>query len=172
MLRYLLISFIVAICIVNYGSVSDAQVRNIAPYLGASGSAGPGGLGWGIEAGLRFFPFYAGLEYGVYYLWPTSSSTDPIIGQIPPPFAISSVQYGGIHAGYVMSDSAFIGIVVLRNYQLWETPTSSEDGVTSTKTFLDFGLDIRFPIIHDRNIYLAFALTYRRGLKLGLDYMF
>ncbi len=160
------------IALIAISEVSNAQLRNSAPYLGGSVSAGPGGVGWGIEAGLRFYPFYAGLEYGVYYLWPTSSSTSfPAFGSIPPPTAISSAQYGGIHAGYIMSDSIFVGIVVLLSSQIWDTPNSVE-AVISTKTFWDFGPDVRYAGIDNGHMYLAFALTYRRGLKLGLGYMF
>jgi hypothetical protein len=158
------------IALLAFYEVSNAQVRNTAPYLGGSVSAGPGGLGWGIEAGLRFFPFYAGLEYGVYYLWPTSSSSSfPAFGSIPPPTAISSAQYGGIHAGYIMSDSLFVGIVVLLSSQIWDTPDSVE-AVISRKTIWDFGVDLKSAV--DKHLYLAFALTYRRGLKAGLGFMF
>jgi hypothetical protein len=156
--------------------VSNAQVGNIAPYIGASGSLGTIdhtlNYGWGIEGGARFFPFYGGLEYGVYYKFPTAMTTDPVVGQVPPPVAISSAQYVGIHAGYVMSDSTLIGIVVLRSYQLWDTPDSSEEGVISTQSFWDFGVDIRYAGIDNGHMYLAFAFTFRRGLKAGLGYMF
>ncbi|MFI5200846.1 MAG: hypothetical protein ACHQNE_00480 [Candidatus Kapaibacterium sp.] len=72
MLRLLLISWVVAICLVTLGSLSYAQERSMTPYFGVSGSldifnifAG-GNAGWGIEGGVRFRPFYAGLEYGIY----------------------------------------------------------------------------------------------------------
>ncbi|MFI5200847.1 MAG: hypothetical protein ACHQNE_00485 [Candidatus Kapaibacterium sp.] len=156
----MLILCIIAICLVTLGSASYAQVRNIAPYLGASGSLGfidsPLGYGWGIEGGVRFFSFYAGLEDGAYYAIPVVSQTY----SAPP----SSVKYMGIHAGILNDSSTLIGIVVLQSHKVW-------DSFDSTNTFWDFGIDVKHSL-SESHIYIAFALSYRRLLKLGLGYMF
>lgn len=166
-------SSIIAFLIIS--DVSNAQTRNIAPYIGASGSLGSidntDFYGWGIEAGLRFFSFYAGLEGGAYSPVPYTHTTDPIIGQTPAPFAISG-QFWGLHAGYVFRDFTYLGIVVLKSYEMWETPTSEFIGYSSTRNYFDFGPDFRYSGLADGHLYLALALTYRRGLKAGLGYMF
>ncbi len=99
MLRLVIVgSSIIALLTIT--GVGFAQVRNIAPYFGASGIAGPGGLGWGIEAGLRFHAFYAGLEGGAYSpLSTVNTGADVPIGEIPAPFVNSGQQFLGIHAG-------------------------------------------------------------------------
>ena len=147
-------SSIIALLLIH--DVSNAQVRNIAPYVGASGSLGHG-IGWGIEGGARFFSFYAGLEDGIYYNPPI------FVTQSYGPGPYTYAKYVGIHAG-IMTDSLSIGIVVLQGHQVW----CSFD---STHTFWDFGLDVKHRLT-DSHIYIAFALTYQRGLKLGLGYMF
>jgi len=149
--------------------VSNAQVRNIVPYLGASGSVGPGGFGWGLEAGIRFFTFYTGIEEGAYT--PLPRTGEPVIGHIPDPWIVS-VQFWGVHAGYVFRVFTYLGIVVLRNSEQWNVPKGDTSYMVTTRNNFDFGPDFRYSGLADGHLYLAFALTYRRGLKAGLGYMF
>ena len=176
MLRLLLISCIVMICVETEVSRSYAQERNIAPYFGASGSIDPSGngsVGWGTEVGTRLFRFYIGTEYGIYsYRFPTSLTTDPTPGSIHSPWPISTEEFWGVHAGYVFNDKFYVGIVVLKSYETWEIATSDSTSYTTTRSYLNLGPDFRYSGIDDGHIYLAFAFTIRRGLKAGLGYMF
>ena len=156
MLRSVIVGSSIIALLAIYG-VSNAQVRNIAPYLGASGSFGHG-FGWGIEGGARFFSFYAGLEDGAYYDIPHVSQRE-----FGPP-SPSSAKYVGIHAGILSDSSTLIGIVVLQSHKVW-------DSFDSTNTFWDFGIDIKHSLT-ESHIYFAFALSYWRGVKFGLGYMF
>jgi hypothetical protein len=148
------------ITLLAFYEVSNAQVRNIAPYIGASGSLGfmgdPLGGGWGIEGGVRFFSFYTGLEDGAYYAIPVVTQA-----YTAPP---TSAKYVGIHAGILSDSSTLVGIVVLQGHKVWNS-------FDSTNTFWDFGIDIKHSL-SESHIYIAFALSYQRGLKLGLGYMF
>ncbi|HZK76384.1 MAG TPA: hypothetical protein VFD13_05690 [Candidatus Kapabacteria bacterium] len=184
MLRRLCISCFVVICLVIHGSLSYGQVRSIGPYFGASGSldifnifAG-GNAGWGIEAGMNFRPFYAGIEYGGYsVLFAPAETYDPTPGSIPSPWPVPSAneQFWGVHAGYVFphdSTMIYLGIVLLKSYQPWERWDSVSGWVTFTKSFLNIGPDLRVSGFDEGHIYLAFAYTIRRGLKAGLGYMF
>lgn len=182
MLRPLLISSIIAICLVSQGNISCAQERSVGPYFGLSGSLG-GSLdtrspdntsaGWGIEGGIHFRTFYAGLEYGTYAnLFQTVDVTLHVRGSISPPAPVSGDQFWGVHAGYVFNNSIYVGFVVLNSYQPWERWDSVSGWITFTKSYLNIGPDFRYSGIDDGHIYLAFAFTIRRGFKAGLGYMF
>ena len=181
MLRPLLISCIVAICLVTHGCLCNGQERSVEPYFGASGCiGGESGPGWSVEAGMHFQPFYAGLEYGISYPIPTVLTYDPTIGSIPPPRPINNAveQFWGIHAGFVIlhdsinQSSTYVGIVFLNSYQPWERYDSVSGSVTFTKIYQNIGPDLRFSSFDDGHIYLGLAFTIRRGLKIGLGYMF
>jgi len=190
MLRLKLISCIVAVWIVTYGSLCYAQERSVGPYFGVSGSLGESidirdaysaSVGWGIEAGMHFRPFYAGLEYGTYAdLYQPVLTYDPTIGSVPSPEPGPSAteQFWGVHAGYVFThdslnhNSIYVGFVVLKSYQPWERWDSISGWVTFTKSYLNIGPDFRYSGIDDGHIYLASAFTIRRGLKIGIGYMF
>ncbi len=160
MLRTLTFGAMLIALIVIYG-VSYGQSRNVAPYVGASGSFIPIYFGWDLEAGLRFSSFYGGIEYGAYYAIPAVRTDDPLPGSVPP---ASSVRYVGIQAGVLDDSSTLIGIVVLQSHKVWNS-------FDSTNTFWDFGIDLKHSLA-ESHIYLALALTYRRGIKAGIGYMF
>ncbi len=185
MLRLLLISWVVALCLVTHGSLSYGQERSISPYFGVGGSldifnifAG-GNAGWGIEGGMHFRPFYAGLEYGTYsVLFQPAETWDPGPGGGAPDYSVSGEQFWGFHVGFVFSHdtvkhySICLGIVVLNSYEKWNTWNGVSGYNTITKSYLNIGPDVRFSGIAEGHIYLAFAYTIRRGLKAGLGYMF
>jgi hypothetical protein len=180
MLRPLLISCIVALCLVTHGCLSYGQERSVGPYFGASGCiGGESGPGWSVEAGMHFQPFYAGLEYGISYPVQTVDVELHSIGYIAPPGPVPNTteQFWGVHAGYMFSNSKnhntlYLGIVVLKSYQMWERYDSVSGSVTYTNSYLNVGPDVRYAGIDDGHIYLASAFTIRRGLKIGLGYMF
>jgi hypothetical protein len=169
----LLISCIAATCLVTYNSLSYAQEHVIRPYIGVSGNIDTNGdPGWGIEAGVRLLPFYAGLEYGTYSYRPTVVNVylRPV-GYIPPPYPVSTEQFWGVHVGYVINYTFFVGIVLLQSYEMWVIPKSDSSSITTPKSYLNIGPDFRYAGIDDGHIYLAFAFTVRRGLKAGLGYI-
>jgi hypothetical protein len=166
MLRPLLISCIVAICLLRCISLCYGQERSISPYLGVSAVLDSTGYpGWGIEAGMRFFHFYAGFEYGTYSYPPVEVVYD---GPIPNSYE----SFWGVHGGYVFQhflsnfDVAYLGIVILNSYRTWN------GYATFTKNYLNIGPDFRYAGIDDGHIYLALAYTIRRGLKFGIGYIF
>jgi hypothetical protein len=173
----ILISCIVAICLVTHGSLSYGQEQSVTPYFGLSGGlAVDGGPGWGIEAGIHFLTFYAGLEYGISYPLPTSINYDPSIGGIGSPYSISNEQFWGVHMGYVFPrdsinhNSICLGVVIMKSYQMWDIPTSEFSSVTKTKSYLSVGPDFRISDIDNGHIYIDLAFTIWRIWKAGIGY--
>ena len=156
-------------------NLSYSQERVIIPYFGGSANIGPSGYGWGIEAGMDFKDLYIGLEYGIYYPLPVVQNSDIITDSSTPALAnysSSSAQYVGIHLGLIIHNSLSVGIVIIKSYQLWGFGDLNSGWTNITRTFWDFGPDFRYSGLADGHLYLAFALTYRRGFKAGLGYMF
>jgi hypothetical protein len=158
---------------------STAQERAVKPYIGVSGSIGVG-PGWGTEAGIAVHPFYVGLEYGQYTPFGESQTYDPVPNGIPPPKEVpnSHEQFIGIHLGFdIIRDSArhistFVGIVVLQSYQPREKWDTTLGWMSFTQSYLNVGPDVRFAGLDDGHIYGSFALTIRRGFKIGVGYLF
>jgi len=172
--KFLLIFGLVNACLLTKGSNCYCQEQSFAPYLGVSGSMDTNvHFGWGIEAGLRFFQFYVGGEYGTYsYQAGRSVTWDPTPGSVPRPAPISTEQFWGIHAGYVIDNVYYLGVVILSSNELWGRGDTVAGWVTYTNHYLNIGPDFRYAGLAQGHLYLALALTVRRGFKFGLGYMF
>jgi hypothetical protein len=169
-LQYVIVFSIFLLCVA--GKCNGQEY--FAPYFGVSGSLDTkGDPGWGIEAGIHFRPFYVGLEYGTYsYRIPMSETEDLTPGGVASPSPISTEQFWGVHAGYVLESKYYLGLVILESNQIWGRGDTIAGWVTFTNYYLNIGPDFRYSGIDDGHIYLAFALTIRRGLKAGIGYMF
>lgn len=165
---------ILAILLLAMGENCFSQERDIAPYLGISGSLDTNGdPGWGIEGGISILPFYIGLEYGTYsYRGDKVLNYYPVPGHVPLPFPVSTEEFFGFHAGYVFSGSFYLGIVFLKSQETWRIATTDSTSYDELRSYLNIGPDFRYSGLANGHMYLAFALTIRRGLKAGLGYMF
>ena len=150
------------------------ESQNFHPYLGASGSLDTNGdPGWGIEGGLQFRPFYFGVEYGTYSYRPVVAATiDVSPDATPTPFPTSTEQFWGFHTGYIIDDAYYLGVVILKSYESWDIPQTRRTYTSVTNSYLNIGPDFRYTGLDNGHMYVAFALTIRRGLKAGLGYMF
>src|SRR5581483_375044 len=150
------------------------ESQNFRAYLGASGTLDTNGdPGWGIEGGLQLRPFYFGVEYGTYSYRPELVMIyDPSHDAILRPYPTSTEQFWGFHAGYIIDGAYYLGIVLLKSYESWNIPQNGKTYTSVTNSYLNIGPDFRYTGIDNGHMYVAFALTIRRGLKAGLGYMF
>jgi hypothetical protein len=178
MLRQLLVSCVVAICLVTSYSQSYGQIQSVRPYFGFNGGLTvDGDPGWGVEAGMQYVSFYAGLEYGVSYLLPTVVNYD-IDGAVPADRSLSNEQFFGVHAGYIFPrdsanhNSICLGVVILKGSQSWGRYDNVSGWITFTKSYLNIGPDFRVSSINDGHIYIDLAITILRSGQIGVGYMF
>jgi hypothetical protein len=153
-----------------------AQYSSLHPYAGVSMNmvGYSGGFGFGIEGGIQYDLFYLGGEYGIYGLVPYSSSTTlSSFNYIPPDRLEGIEQYYGIHAGIDMKNQYWLGMVFL-----WSAGKSSHSmrdtaGFLSSEVsrhiWFNVGPDIRDVITEHLTLDLAY--TIRRGLKMGVGYI-
>ncbi|HWF44235.1 MAG TPA: hypothetical protein VG537_06305 [Candidatus Kapabacteria bacterium] len=135
--------------------VAYSQKANVNPYIGAYinflGTASPG-----IDGGLKFKTFYAGVEYS--YAPETENFSAPFGSVLYPSFE----NYFGIHGGFIINPILFLGLVCLysRDHHF--------NG--SISPHFDAGPDMRL----DTRIGLIFGVAYtvRRGVNAGINFLF
>jgi hypothetical protein len=147
------------------------------PYFGTGLYIG-NGPGIGGEAGVRYSPFYMGLEVGVEAgsfpggINPANSRILPYLPDDEP----NNVTFYGIHAGLMTSRDPggfCIGLVLMSSHQkilhyFWTTSPSYSSTLQSN-SWINIGPEIRFD--PSRHFSMGFAFTYHAGFKLGFDYV-
>ncbi len=155
-----------------------AQDSTRKPFIGGSANLlGISKAGWGLELGIKYDIFYVDAEYGNYdYGYREPVYVFPSLYRVLTPRPISLVQYYGISTGIIINKKLWIGPVILLSSQSFSHYVSVAQGDSSHYqertydiTWLDLGLDIRYEIID--HLLLNSAFSYRRGIKLGIAYL-
>jgi hypothetical protein len=158
-LKYLFIlDFLFITCCLT--QVGYGQQQLVHPYIGASFNIlGVHNAGLGINAGVKYSFFYAGVEYGYY----SSSNT----ADYPGPYQrwpSNTENYYGAHGGVVINNKVYFGLIFLHSYEY------SEDGEALYGSWFNVGPDVRVQAMS--HLMLAIAYTIRRGFNLGANYLF
>ncbi len=143
------------------------------PYVGANvcvnftGLVGPG---FGAEAGVHYQRFYAGVEWSAYdlgFVQVTNSEMAPVDAPFTP-YAMTEEQAYGVHLGYAVSQTVYLGIVALLSRARWLEAENDE----VIKQWFNVGPDARIKTSEPSHIYVVGSYTFRRGLKFGLGWEF
>jgi hypothetical protein len=135
-------------------------------------------IGMGIEGGFKNDKYFIAVETGLYGLDLTlrAMSSVSLKKYIPPEYQLNDVEiYYGFNAGLVLNKHLSIGVVLL-----WSSATythtvyyQQNDSLAYSQvsgTWFNIGPHVHFTATNHFDIGVAY--TVRRGLKIGVNYLF
>lgn len=180
---YIIVLLLLDLSGISYGQDSILRNNGFRPYVGASVNLSEvvRQVGFGFEVGTNYRMFYLGGEYGIYGFTiynQSSGAGSPIIpwpGYQPPDYIVNQEQFYGFHAGVIIKNSFWFGVTFHWSKATMHHPPV--DSLSLTNPGFDYplsvftlGTDIRFTCWDHET--LDFAYSNRRGLKIGMAYVF